>query len=713
MNFPPLSAFHFSTLGMSALVVCQQPVWAQTNASAQTVVVTGSVREQAVLDAPYAISSVNVDELASAGPMVNLSEVLARVPGLVVANRHNHAQDLQISSRGFGARAGFGVRGLRLYSDGIPATMPDGQGQVAHFDLAGAQRVEVLRGPFSVLYGNASGGVIALFSKPITQAQVQVAGEAGSFGLRQLRLNAAAPLGQGWELAASGAHMASTGFRPQSEAERDLANVRLGWKGDADRVVITFGHQKQKADDPLGLTRAQFDADARQTTPEAAQFDTRKTIDQTQAGLNWRHRFEGAGALRDSSVSAYGGDRAVAQWLAITPTTQANVRHGGGVIDFERRYAGMEARLNFAWQDIEATAGVAVEQMRDARLGFENFTGTAPNQVLGVTGKARRNEGNRARSSDVFGQAQWALSPAMNLTAGLRAGSVRLSSDDAYLSNGDDSGSVTYHFANPVVGVRWKAGSGLTLHASVARGYESPTLGELAYGPNGVGGFNTGLKGQTSRQMELGAKWRAGPVAVDVAAFLARTEDEIGVNTNSGGRQSFQNVGRTRRSGLEGSMNWQVLPQWRTQLAFTVLDATYRDAFLACPGIPCTSTTVKLPVAAGNRIAGTQRLSGWAELAWQPLVGTEFALEWRGMGGTMANDRNSEAAPGYGLANLRASHEWALGREGMKLQVMARADNFLNRAHSGSVIVNEANGRYYEPGAPRSLMLSVRLQQRF
>jgi iron complex outermembrane recepter protein len=703
----------FTALGAAALVACHSTAFAQASANPQTVVVTGSVREQAALDAPYAISSVGADELASAGPMVNLSEALARVPGLVVSNRHNHAQDLQISSRGFGARAGFGVRGLRLYSDGIPATMPDGQGQVAHFDLAGAQRVEVLRGPFSVLYGNASGGVIALFSKPVSQAQVQLAGEAGSFGLRQVRISAAAPLGQGWEVAASGTHMVSGGFRPQSEAERDLANLRLGWNGEADRIVFSLGHQKQKADDPLGLSRAQFDADARQTTAESTLYDTRKTIDQTQAGLNWRHRFNGTGALRDSSVSVYGGDRAVVQWLSIAPGTQANVRHGGGVIDFERRYAGVEARLNFAWQDVEATAGVAMEHMRDARLGFENFTGTAPNQLLGVTGKVRRDEGNRARSSDLFGQAQWAVSPALNLTAGVRAGSVRLSSSDAYLSNGDDSGSVTYDFTNPVVGLRWKVGGGLILHASVARGFESPTLGELAYGPNGVGGFNTGLKGQTSRQMEAGAKWRAGSVAVDLAAFLARTADEIGVNTNSGGRQSFQNVGRTRRSGLEGSVNWQVLPQWRTQLAFTLLDATYLDAFLACPGIPCTSTTAKLPVAAGNRIAGTQRVSGWAELAWQPAKGAELALEWRGMGATTANDRNTEAAPGYGVVNLRATHEWALGHEGLKLQLLARADNLLDRVHSGSVIVNEANGRFYEPGAPRSLMLSVRLQQRF
>ena len=171
----------------------------------EQIVITGSPAERSSADAPYAISVIDAATLRSSGPLVNLSESMARVPGLVVANRNNYAQDLQISGRGFGARAGFGVRGLRLYSDGIPATMPDGQGQVSHFDLAGAQRIEVLRGPFSVLYGNSSGGVIALITAPVREGRVEGGIDVGSFGLQQVRLGAAAPLGNGWDLRASAA----------------------------------------------------------------------------------------------------------------------------------------------------------------------------------------------------------------------------------------------------------------------------------------------------------------------------------------------------------------------------------------------------------------------------------------------------------------------------------------------------------------------------
>ena len=356
----------------------------------EQVVVTGSVVQRSVEEAPYAISVVDKEALRSAGPMINLSEALGRVPGLVVNNRSNYAQDLQISSRGFGARAGFGVRGLRLYADGIPASGPDGQGQVAHFDLAGAERVEVLRGPFSVLYGNSSGGVISIFGGPARRAEGEAAVDVGSFGLRQLRGGLALPLGEGFDLRAGVSTLQTDGFREQSGAKRTLANLRLGWQGASDRVTLLLNHYDQPSDDALGLTRAQFDADPEQTAQPALDFNTRKNARQTQAGASWRHLFAGEGALRESQLSAYLGDRSVTQWQAIPAATQGNPRHGGGVVDFDRRYDGVEGRLRWSLGPVDLVTGAVIERQQDDRRGYENFTGTAPNQVLGVTGRLRR-----------------------------------------------------------------------------------------------------------------------------------------------------------------------------------------------------------------------------------------------------------------------------------------------------------------------------------
>lgn len=684
--------------------------WAQAMAgtgapAADTVVITGASAERAAAEAPYAISSVGAEALRAAGPQVNLSEALARVPGLVVANRYNYAQDLQISSRGFGARAGFGVRGIRLYADGIPASGPDGQGQVSHFDLAGADRVEVLRGPYSVLYGNSSGGVINLVSAPVRQPQAEAELDVGSFGLRQLRVGGAALLGGGWTVRAGASHLTVDGFRPHAQARRDLANLRLGWQGASDRVTVLLNHVDLPAQDPGGLSREQFAANPYQVTPTAEQYDTRKRMNQTQLGLHWLHRFE-QGALRDSQLAVYTGQRAVTTWLAIAPATQANRNHGGGVVDFDRGYHGAEARLHFAWQQVDLMLGAAHDRQFDDRRGYENFTGSGATQQLGVLGKLRRDEDNLARATDVFAQGEWTLLPQLVASAGLRSGRLTLAATDRYTSNGDDSGRLSFDYRNPVLGLRWTAAPGLNLHASVARGHESPTLGEVAYRLTGGGGLNTGLQAQVSRQAELGAKWRGGAAALDLTVFQARVADEIGVATNAGGRSSFQNVGRTQRRGLEVAARWSPAAGWRGSLAATWLDARYRDRFLACAGIPCTAPTV--PVPAGNQVAGTQRASAFADLAWRDAAWGEWALEARAAARTAANDVNSVFAPGYGLLGLRWSKSYTLPA-GLRLELLARVDNVLDRVHVGSVIVGEANGRFFETGAPRNALLAVRV----
>lgn len=682
----------------------------------ETIVITGATSAQRLWDAPYAASVIDAEALRAAGPMINLSEALARVPGLVANQRHNYAQDLQLGSRGFGARASFGVRGLRLYADGIPATMPDGQGQVAHIDLAGAERIEVLRGPFSALYGNASGGVIAVFSAPVRQAQLDASLDAGSQGLRQGRVQLAAPLAPGLDLRASLADLALDGFRPQSAAHRTLGQARLRWQQGADTVTLQAGDHQQDAQDPLGLSRAQFLADPTQTTPQATQYDTRKTARQTQAGLHWRHRFGGEGALRQATLMVYNGTRGVTQWLAIPPATQAAARHGGGLVDFDRDYRGGEARLLWQWRGAELAAGLALETQRDDRQGWENFSGSGSTQQLGVQGRLRRDEDNRASTREAFVQGRWPLAPALALTGGLRGGRASLRTRDRYLANGDDSGALDFRYTNPVLGLHWAVAPHWALHASAARGFESPTLGELAYRPDGQAGFNTALRGQTSRQLELGSKWR-GPLGgraagVELVLFSADTDDEIGVQTNSGGRASYRNLGRTQRLGAELAAHWQPATGWRLQLAATALRARYREAFLTCTAAPCGTPNVR--VAAGNRVAGTQGASAWAELAWQPVGGAwgEWALEWRAAGRTAVNDSNSEFAPGHALAHLRWRHTLALGPLDA-LEVLARVDNLADRAVVGSVIVNDGNGRYYEPAAPRSLLLSLRWRHRW
>lgn len=667
-----------------------------------TVVIVGGGAGRGAFDMPYAVGTVDAAALRAAGPMVNLSEALARVPGLVVSSRNNYAQDLQISSRGFGARAGFGVRGIRLYTDGIPAAGPDGQGQVSHFDLAGAERIEVLRGPFSALFGSSSGGVISLVGAAPKQRAFSVDGDAGNAGLSQLRFGVALPLDGGFSLRASASAFAIDGFRPHGHAERKLFNLRGGWDGDADQVVVLVNAIDQPAQDPLGLTPSQFAANPWQTAAPATTFDTRKDTRQEQAGVQWRHRFDHAGALRRAAIVAYGGQRAVTQWQSIPVSTQtASATQPGGVIDFRRRYDGLDARLAWGGEAWRAVTGTAVDVQREARRGFENFTGSGSSQLLGVTGKLRRDESNEARTRDVYAQAELDLAPTLSATAGLRHGRLSVSTVDHFLSNGDDSGALAFGYTTPALALRWQPAGTLSLYASAGRGYESPTLAELAYRPDGQPGFNTVLKPQRSRQVELGAKWRGGALAGEVALFRADTDDEIGVKSNTGGRSTYQNVGRTRRQGAELSLRWHINAAWRAQLAATLLDATYRG---------CADTGCSAALVPGNRIAGTLPRSAFAELAWTPGA-WELAIEGRAQGRQPANDTNTVFGPGHGLLALRTG--WRQRVADGTLELLGRVDNLAGRAVVGSVIVNEGNQRYFEPDAGRSALLSLRWTQRF
>ena len=689
-------------------------VHAATAAPAEIVVISASGNEQRVFDTPFAVGVVDAAALRSAGPMVNLSEALSRVPGLVVSNRNNYAQDLQINSRGFGARASFGVRGLRLYADGIPASGPDGQGQVSNFDLAGAERIEVLRGPFSALYGNSSGGVISLVSTAPTTRSVSIGLDAGSDGLRQWRLGVEAPFDGGFSLRAQVSKFEIEGFRPQSSAERSLGNVRLGWDGAQDRVVVVLNSINQPALDPLGLTRAQFESNPDQTTGVALpqlqpgqgfRYNTRKNTWQDQAGASWRHRYAGDGALRESHFAVYSGKRSVTQWQAIPDTAQGPATQPGGVIDFDRSYRGADARLVWRWtladeRRLQLVTGASADRSSEDRRGFRNFVGDGAQRVLGVTGALRRDERNRVSSRDVYAQGEIGLARDWTATLGVRNGRVHFRSDDRYIvgANGDDSGLLAYRYTNPVAALQWRASDELNLYLSAARGFESPTFNELAYRPDGGSGFNRELQAQTSRQVELGAKWlpKALGLAVDAALFDARSDDEIGVAANSGGRTSFRNVGRTQRRGAELDLRWQIADDWSVRLAATWLSATYVDGLL---------------VPAGNRIAGTVGALAYAELAWRPWQPLEVAMEGRAQGRLPVNDANSDFAAGHGLLALRAVWRAPLGPG--RVELLGRVDNVADRRVVGSVIVNEGNQRFFEPAPGRNVLVSARWVQPF
>lgn len=651
------------------------------------IVVTATRSPQAAFDVPASINAVSI---SADDARIKSSDYLLQVPGTLARDRQNYAQDEQISIRGFGARATFGVRGVRLYTDGIPATMPDGQGQTAHFNIASAERIEVLRGPFSALYGNSSGGVVQLFTaEGATPAQWNVTAGGGSDGARLARIS-----GRGVERIGSysveASYFGTDGYREHSAAERFLTHARLGFQlgNGGTLTLLANGFDMPLADDPQGLTAAQVQADPRQAAPSAKQFNTRKTVRQDQGGAIYEQAI-GNSQLR---LLAYGGQRAVLQYLSVPVAAQASPLSSGGVVDLDSSYGGADARWSWrgalVGRPLEVTGGLSYDRQNQQRRGYENFVGSE----LGVRGNLRRDERNQVYNFDQYLQGEWQLATRWFASAGVRQSEVRFKSEDRYINdtNPDDSGRRGYAASNPVAGLSFCPDDRWRLYASYGRGFETPTFNELAYRPGGETGLNFDLPAARSNNFELGARHRYdGGGALELAVFDARTRDELVVFSNMGGRSTFQSAGRAQRRGLELGWRHPLASQWTAALSYTWLQAQFRSDFSNC----ATPETCTIP--SGTAIPGVPRSHAYGEIRWtQPSTGWRLGLTLQALDQVPVDDAGTQHAPGYALWGLDAAYS----RSGSGLSGFVRMQNLLDQRYIGSVIVNESNGRYFEPG---------------
>ena len=663
------------------------------------VTVSATRTERDPMDLPVSIDSIDQRTIREDNPQVNLSEVLGRVPGIAVQNRQNYAQDLQISSRGFGARAAFGVRGIRLIADGIPATMPDGQGQAASFNLSSAQRIEVMRGPFSSLYGNAAGGVVQVFTADGPERPTLSGSLLGaSYGTSRIGFQAGGQQG-----ALNGivdvSRFETDGYRANSWTRRDQGNAKvkfdLGNAGVLTLVANTLDQPETR--DPLGLTAAQAALNPRQAVSAAYQFGTRKSISQAQGGLTWDLPLSGGDTLH---TRLYAGDRQVTQYLATPLAAQAAPTSAGGVVDLDRGFAGLGLRwtrnTKLADRTFSASVGVDHDRMKENRRGFINNNG--------VAGALKRDQDDTVTNTDVYAQADWQVLPRVGMLAGLRHSRVRFDSRDYFIRPGniDDSGGLSFSRTTPAAGLLWKVTPLVNAYANVGRGFETPTFAELAYRPGGASGLNFALRPSSSLHREVGVKALTGDDGhLNIALFQVDVKDEIVVNSASGGRTDFRNASETRREGLELAWRQRFAGGFETAVAWTALDARFRQPF--------TSGTPPTTVAAGSRLPGVAPRLAYAELVWRHAgSGFHAGVEVRQSGKVFVNDQNSEAAAAYTIGNLRGGFQQR--GKGWRLTEFVRIDNITDRRYIGSVIVADANGRFYEPSPGRTTTIGVTLE---
>ncbi len=661
------------------------------------------------LDTPAAVSVVSGDDMRHAAPRVNLSENLTSVPGLQIQNRQNYAQDLQISVRGFGSRSTFGLRGIRMYVDGIPATMPDGQGQTSNIDIGSIDHIEVLRGPFSALYGNSSGGVINVETQTGQQpTTLEASTWFGSFGSWRNSIKASGATGDGTHAGdvnytVSASRFTTHGYRDHSSAQKNLGNAKLGVRiDDVSTLTLLFNSVHVDAQDPGGLTEAQWKDNPRQVASNVTLYNARKTVDQTQAGLHYQRQMS---ENDDLSVMLYAGERETTQYQSIPRATQLAAGYPGGVISLSRHYQGIDTRWTHRdtlfTLPVTLTAGLDYETMTEKRKGYQNFTTNSGITDYGVQGDMRRNERNLMWNLDPYLQTAWQFNDKWSLDAGVRLSTVNFDSNDYYVTatDPDDSGNRRYHRWLPAASLKYAIDNSWNAYVSAGRGFETPTLNELSYRSADQAGLNLNLKPATSDTVELGTKKRIGNGLITAALFQTDTKNEIVSDSSFEGRTSYKNAGETRRRGLELGLDQDFGYDWHLKAAWTLLDARYRSN--VCGTESCD----------GNRIPGIARNMAYAGLAYAPEQGWYAGGDVRYMSDIAADDENDVKAPSYTVFGLNSGYKWLV--QNWTLDLFGRVDNLFDRTYVGSVIVNESNGRYYEPAPGRNYSVGLTVSYAF
>ena len=675
-----------------------------------SVVVTATRIAEDSRDLPISINRVDAQTIQSGQLQVNLSESLVTVPGVSAQNRQNYAQDLQLSVRGFGARSNFGVRGVRLYSDGIPGTMPDGQGQFSQFDLSSAGHIEVLRGPFSALYGNSSGGVISIFTEDAKPGYLYGAEvEYGAFNTQRYDLKTTGDNGA-INYVVDTSHFQTNGYRVHSDAQRNLFNAKLSLAPSDTSKLTVVGNAIETpfVQDPLGLTRAQFEANPTQAGVNAIAYNTRKNLDQEQLGVAYENKLI---ATDELFATTYTGHRGTEQFQAIPMAQEANPLSPGGVIDLDRAYWGVDLHVadqrSVAGTPLLVVAGLNYDDLAETRKGYLNYVGTE----TGVQGALRRYETNYVYDFDQYLQAQWDPAARWRLIAGVRNSLVDVTSHGHLaVIDGADS-EVRYSAVNPVAGVTYRATSAVNIYGSYGKGFETPTLNDLAYRSvdGTLPGLNLGLKPARSDNYEWGIKAGNDSVRANLAAFYIKTTDELAVLQNSAGRTVNQNIAETTRRGLELGTEANWAGGFSARLVYTYIRAVVQQPYYTCVTTPCNplaNPAAPPPasyqlVPAGSYLPALARNALYAGVTWNyAKLGFSTTLETQGRSRIYVNDRNTDAADGYWVVNLRAGfeQEWTHWR----FSEFARLDNLANRAYVGTVIVNETNSRFFEPAPGRT-----------
>jgi len=660
-------------------------------------VVTATRYESNSFDLPLSIDAVSGSEIRDARTGANLSEIAPRIPGVVINYRATAAQELSISTRGFGARSQFGVKGIRIYADGIPLNSADGQGQAGSINIDTLGQIEFLRGPFSALYGNSSGGVVQAFTRDgVKDPTLTVGASSGTWHTNKQSITAEGQAGPVNYILNTYQYV-SDGYRDFSQYRRDNFNGKISYQFSADTKFTFVGNYMDQpyTNDPNALTPAQYITNSRSAGTNAISTNSRLYRINSYGGIIIDHNLSEKDSFR---LMAYNGSRSNLQYLT-TGAASEIIRDTEG---FDFRWTRKDLFLN---RPLNFTAGLAYDSMEDIRSRY-TYTGTGSYTPLLTTSTSNRREEQKAFNVDQYMQASYEPTDKILLIAGLRRSRVNIQNNDLYFGDCvgrptacDSTGQVTYTNTSPVAGITFKVTPTLNIYANYGRGFETPTFAETTYSDASSGaGPNLSMVPSKSKNYEIGLKtFVTSNTRINVALFKVDTKNEIVVVANSGSQNQYDSTANTERKGIEFSLDSRLPYNFNFYQTYTYLDSEFKNSF---------TNTVGGFVAAGNRLSGVYKNTAYTELSWKyPALNFSSAIENIYFSDVHGYDSNaaSNKADAFSIVNLRASLKQSYNN--WNFSEFARAENVFDEKYVGNVRVN--NSATFEPGAPRNYTLGV------
>jgi iron complex outermembrane receptor protein len=683
--FRGLFLFGFSL--MASLAVAQDgPVDSLDTRTLDEVTISAMRLETPASRVPMAVTVIDQQRIQQGNQQLSLNESLGMVPGLFAQNADNFSQDLRLSIRGFGARSSFGIRGIKVLVDGIPESTPDGTAQVDNIDAGLIRQVQVLRGPSSGLYGNAAGGVIALETEgPPDDEMIELRATGGAYQFQRYQLKGGFRHGK-WGGLVYGSYTGTDGFRAHSRMENLLLNGRLSYqpKEGTELTLLLNYVNSPTAQDPGGVDSATFYGDPTEARAQNVQYQSGENLTQGRVALTLRHRLSAKAELRGR---AYGLSRDFANRLPF----QAE-----GQVEIDRIYTGGGVSYHVADQlfgklPYRLVTGVDVDYQADDRRRYDNLDGEQGDLVF--------DQLETFLSVGAYAVNELQLTARLSGTLALRFDALTLGANDAFVSDGDDSGQLSYQQVNPSLGLSYRFTRLFNLYANVGSSFETPTLQELSANPDGGGGFNPDLTPQQAINYEVGSKGSWGEdLQYSVAAFFIQVENELVPYEIAAfaEREFFRNAGSSDRLGIEAYLMASPLKGFTVTASYTFQQFTYG------------SYQVRDVRFDGNRLPAIPQHSGYLGVRYAHRAGG-YAHGWTTLVGSMyADDANQATVDPYAVVNLRAG--WVITIGQVEIEPYLGVNNLLDAVYPGNVRINAFGGRYFEGAPTRNVFGGLRVR---